>query len=307
MKTTNAILVFACLVVGCALPLWAQQQQKAQLEASVVPVTETALPNSTSAPTSAITNEPSVADPGGSTSSADSGSDQAGGTANDDQWHFATSPYFWIAGIHGALGAFNRNIGFKVSPNDLLSHARFGLMGLTEARRNQLVTNLDLIYLRLGADNQIPFPPSLNSKYANFTLNVVILTPKIGLRLVDEKKIKIDALTGIRYWYFGENLSFNPSTLGLNFSRSQNWVGPVIGGKFEFALSPKIVTTIAGDVGGWGNKLDYQAVGALGYKLKPNLTLQAGYRQLYVNYPKPRAILDLTVSGAFLGATLILK
>jgi hypothetical protein len=305
MKTTNAILVFACLVVGCALPLWAQQ--KVQLEAGVVPATEMAGLNSTGAPTSAITNEPSAANLGPS----DSGSDQGGETGQDNQWHFSTSPYLWLAGIHGSVGAFDRNAGFKASPSDLLSHARFGLLGLSEARRNQLIMNLDLMYLRLGDDRAIPFPPALMATYANLGLNVFILTPKIGIRLVDEKNIKIDALGGIRYWYLGENLSFNPSALGLNFSRSQNWWGPVIGGRFEVALSPKIVTTIAGDYGGTSAyNQDYQIVGALGYKIKPKVTLHAGYRYLNLTYQKfntANPFLNLTMSGAFLGATLNLK
>ena len=35
-----------------------------------------------------------------------------------------------------------------------------------------------------------------------------MLTPKVGVRLLDEPKIKCDFLTGFRYWHFGQDLQF---------------------------------------------------------------------------------------------------
>jgi hypothetical protein len=169
-----------------------------------------------------------------------------------------------------------------------------------------------MLFFRLGADNAIPFPPALQAVSANLTANVFVLTPKVGFRLINAKSIKADFLTGIRYWYFGESLNFSPSPLGLNFSKSQNWVDPLVGGRIEAALTPKVVATVAGDVGGWGtgSQLEYQVVGLLGYKLKPNMTLQGGYRYLYFNYEKggrAAATTNLALSGIVLGVTLNLK
>jgi hypothetical protein len=136
-----------------------------------------------------------------------------------------------------------------------------------------------------------------------------ILTPKIGYRLIDEEKIKVDALVGFRYWHFGENLKFVPSNFNLNFSSSQNWVDPVVGGRITGNLSSKVVVVVAGDVGGWGtgSQLDYQVAGILGYSIKPSLTLQAGYRYLYVNYRSGGTIIQPTTSGVLFGATFNLK
>ncbi|MBV8553435.1 MAG: hypothetical protein JOY54_19225 [Acidobacteriaceae bacterium] len=41
---------------------------------------------------------------------------------------------------------------------------------------------------------------------------------------------------------------------------------------FVFPLSPKLIVTILGDAGGWGagSQLDYDIVGAIGYKLTPS-------------------------------------
>jgi hypothetical protein len=233
---------------------------------------------------------------------------QASTSADDDGWHFAVSPYLWFPGVHGTIGARGRDVSFKASPGDLLSHFRFGLMGVLEARYKRLLLPLDIMWIRLGDNKALPFP-NLMVNTAKLKASEFILTPKIGYRVIDQEKIKIDALVGFRYWHFGENLKFVPSNFNLNFSSSQNWVDPVVGGRITGNLSPKVVAVIAGDVGGWGtgSQLDYQVAGILGYRIKPNVTLQAGYRYLYVNYRSGGTIIQPTTSGVLFGATFNLK
>jgi hypothetical protein len=306
MKIRISIVTFACAVLACASILHAQQAQP--LNVSLTTDTSSVYA-STAASTSAASGEASPADPG--PAPAPQAGTAPAAPANDDQWHLSVSPYLWFPGVHGTVGAFGRDVGFKASATDLLSHFRFGIMGIAEARRNRLLTSLDLMYMRLGEDNALPFP-GLGATSANLTANLFILTPKVGLRLINQEKLKADFLTGIRYWHFGENLNFSPSALGLNFSKSQNWVDPLVGGRMEGALSPKAVMTIAGDVGGWGtgSQLEYQVAGLLGYKIKPAMTLQAGYRYMYFDYQKSggaSAIVKTAMSGIILGVTLNLK
>jgi hypothetical protein len=228
-------------------------------------------------------------------------------TAADDGWHFVVAPYLWLTGIHGTAGTSNREISVHASAGDLLSHFRFGLMGLVEADHKRIVLPLDIIWARLGDNQALPFP-NLPSTTAELKVDEFILTPKVGYRLLDQGKLKIDALTGFRYWHLGQNLQFSPSRLGLNFSTSQNWVDPLVGGRILGALTPKIDVVIAGDVGGWGvgSQLDYQVVGVLGYKLNPKWTLQAGWRYLDVNY-RSKTVFDVAMSGVALGVSINLK
>jgi hypothetical protein len=207
------------------------------------------------------------------------------------------------------VGSGGRGLSFRASPSDLLSNVRFGLMGAIEARRKRLVVPVDMMWIRLEDDKALPFP-GLGATSANMKATEFLLTPKIGLRVINEEKIKIDALAGFRYWHFGESLNFNPSVLGLNFSGSQNFVDPLVGGRIQVALSPKIVVNILGDVGGWGtgSQLEYQVAGLLGYKIKPAWTLQAGYRYLNVDYRTSRGfVFNATTSGVVFGVTLNLK
>lgn len=225
-------------------------------------------------------------------------------------WHFAVSPYLWFPGVHGGIGVNSTQIvGIHSSAADLLSHFRFGLMGVVEPSYKRMVLPLDIVWVRLGDDRAFTNLGTVG----NFKASEFILTPKIGYRLIDRKMIKIDGLAGFRYWHLGQSVSF--TTNSLNFSSSQDWVDPLVGGRIVGNLSPKLSVTVAGDVGGWGagSQLDYQIVGVLGYRIKPALALQVGYRYLAVNYrnggllaPNTRFV-DLVTSGILAGVMIDLK
>jgi len=243
--------------------------------------------------------------PGSETQSTDKTTSQKTSAGTDGAWHLVVSPYLWFPGVHGTLGLRERTVSIHASPGDLLSNFRIGLMGTADLRHRRLVLPVDMIWIRLGDDKALPFP-GLGQSSAEVRASQSVLTPKIGYRVVDRDALKVDALTGFRYWHVGQNLQFSPS--GIEFSGSLNWVDPLVGGRILAALSPKVTVTIAGDVGGWGagSELDYQLAGLLGYRIKPSWTLQAGYRYLYVNY-RSGIIFDAATSGVMFGVSLNLK
>ena len=239
------------------------------------------------------------------TQSTDKTTSQKTAAVTDGNWHLIVSPYLWFPGVHGTLGLRERTVSIHASPGDLLSNFRIGLMGTADLRHKRLLLTVDVIWIRLGDDKALPFP-GLGESSVDVRASQFVLTPKIGYRVVDRDALKVDALTGFRYWHVGQNLQFNPS--GTEFSGSLNWVDPLIGGRIRAALSPKVSVTIAGDVGGWGagSEMDYQVAGLLGYRIKPSWTLQAGYRYLYVNY-RSSIIFDAATSGVMFGVSVNLK
>ncbi len=239
------------------------------------------------------------------TSAATSGSPQVGMPESD--WHFAVSPYLWLPGVHGTVGANDHVVSVHATPGDLLSNFRFGLMGLVDTRYKRIVIPVDFVWVRLGDSRSIPLTDEVVS--ANLKASEFILTPKIGYRLVDSQIVKIDALAGFRYWHFGQSLHLTADDTTFRFSSSQNWVDPLVGGRILANLSPKIEIMIAGDVGGWGagSQLDYQIAGLIGYRIKPSVVLQVGYRYLDVDYRSGGSVIDMATSGAVIGATFTLK
>jgi hypothetical protein len=188
----------------------------------------------------------------------------------------------------------------------MLSHFRFGLMGAVEPRYKRIVMPLDIMWIRLGADKFLPNSP--NQGVANIRGTEFLLTQKLGYRVIDSERLKIDGLAGFRYWHYGSNVSFTDNT--LNFSGSQNWVDPLVGGRITGILMPKVTVSIGGDVGGWGvgSQIDYQVFGLLGYQIKPALALEVGYRYLYFDYRRAAGgYLDTATSGVIFGVSITLK
>ncbi len=240
------------------------------------------------------------------TQSTDKTTSQKTAAVTDGTWHVIVSPYLWFPGVHGTVGSGGRSASIHASAGDLLSHFRFGLMGTAELRHRHLLLPVDMMWIRLGDDKALPFP-GLGELSAEVRVSQFVLTPKLGYRVVDRDALRVDALTGFRYWHTGLKLQFDPSE--TEFSGSLNWVDPLVGGRIQAALSPKIRVTIAGDVGGWGagSQLGYDVGGLLGYRIKPSWTLQAGYRYLYVNYRSGGMIFDAATSGVMFGVSVNLK
>jgi len=262
-------------------------------------------PNSTVAPAAAFADLPAVPDaalPATAPSAAAPASPAA-----DSEWHLIIAPYLWAPWIHGIVGTTDRNANVSVTPSELFSHFRFGLLGAVEADHKRLLLPLDFLWLRLGENNALPNTP--DERTVEVKAQIFVLTPKVGVRLMNSGMFKIDALAGFRYWHLGQSLDFSPPIAGFALSRSQNWVDPLVGGRILLNLSPKIAATIAGDVGGWGagSQLDYQVVGLLGYRIKPAVALQLGYRYLDVNYRNGGQIFSVAISGLLIGASINLK
>jgi hypothetical protein len=224
----------------------------------------------------------------------------------DQGWHVAVAPYIWFSGVHGTTGVLGHDAGIHASFSDVTSYLNIGAMGAVEARYNRIVMPLDFVWIKLSDDKAIPLGEDAYSIKAKMT--ETILTPKIGYRLADGKKIKVDALFGVRYWHLGNNLTLQPTQPLGGFSASANWVDAVAGGKFEVLVTPKIVMTVLGDAGGGSARSDYQVAGLLGYRLGRKCILQAGYRYLSVNYrPQGTFVYDMTMSGLVAGVMINLK
>src|SRR5262249_4802831 len=228
---------------------------------------------------------------------------------DDKGWHLDVSPYLWFPGTHGTVGVRGRTASVHASPWDLLSHFDLGLMGAAEARYDHFLLNGDLLWIRLSDSHALPFP-GLGATSADVRVGELVWTSKIGYRVIDQKKVKADANVGARFWHLGQKLNFNPSTLGINVTPSQNWADIVVGGRVRLPVESRTMIEALGDVGGWNAsaKLDYQFAALLSYKVSTRWTVSAGYRYLFVDYrPGPGSVYNMVTSGALLGATYHFK
>jgi hypothetical protein len=239
--------------------------------------------------------------------------DQAGGSpaaqgapVADNGWHFGVTPYLWFAGVHGTVGFRGYDASVHAGFGDIFSYLNIGVMGAVEARKGRLLLPVDFLWMKLSDDKGIPFSPFPGATSIKVKVYESILTPKVGYRLVDQQKLKVDGTVGIRYFHLGENLSLQPSD--LNNSQSANWVDVVAGGRITLPVSPKASVMVLGDAGAGGANLDYQVAGLLSYTIKPWVSVQGGWRYLDVDYrPSSTFVYDMVTSGVLIGATFNIK
>jgi len=228
----------------------------------------------------------------------------------DDGWHFAITPYIWFAGMHGTVGALGHEASVHANFGDIASYLNIGAMGTFEARYNRVVLPVDFIWMKLSDEKGLPIEEEADS--IKTTVRETILTPKIGYRIADGKKAKVDMLIGFRYWHLSNDLTAiaGGNQVGNGISKSANFADAVAGGRIILALSPKAFVAIGGDAGGGSARSDWQAGGFLGYKISRKWDLLAGYRYLSINYRPNGAdqfIYNVNMPGLILGATYTIK
>jgi hypothetical protein len=180
----------------------------------------------------------------------------------------------WFAGVHGTAGAFGREAAVNASFGDIFKYFNIEAMGVVEARYNRIIMPLDFMWMKLSDDKALPLNVVAESINAKITENM--LAPNIGYRVADGKRVKVDALFGIRYWHLSTSLTLQPTQVANGFSQSANWVDAVSGGRISVALTPKAFVMVVGDAGGGSAQLDYQVGGFLGYKISRRWVLVAG-------------------------------
>jgi hypothetical protein len=225
-----------------------------------------------------------------------------------DGWHVAITPYIWFAGVHGTVGALDHEASVHASFGDIFNYLNIGAMAAVEPRYNRIVMPFDFMWMKLSDNKALPFDEGATSVKAKMT--ETLITQKIGYRFVDQKRFKVDALFGFRYWHLENTFTLQPTQIANGISQSANWVDGLGGGRIELGLTPKLFATVMGDAGGGSAKLDYQVAGLLGYTLNRKLILLAGYRYLAVDYRptgKPGFIYDVAMPGLVLGLTINVK
>jgi hypothetical protein len=222
--------------------------------------------------------------------------------SSDPGFHITIVPYLWFSGVHGTVGVDGHDASIDASASDVLSNFDIGFLAGIEPRYNRVVFPVDIMWIKLSNIKGLPFDQGFESVKA--TLTETIVTQKAGYRIVDQERFKVDTVFGYRYWHIANTLKLQPNTIGNGFSASRGWVDAVAGFRSQVGLNKKAFITVFADAGGGSAKVDYQAGGALGFRVGKKWTLQAGYRYLAVDYGSSAKFLDdIAMSGVFLGAT----
>jgi hypothetical protein len=94
--------------------------------------------------------------------------------------------------------------------------------------------------------------------------------------------------TGIRWWDNDVDVTVDPAVLpgAVQTSLDEDWVDPVIGGRYFYPLGNRWTPTVQGDIGGFGIGSDFSfgvAVGAF-YRISDAMRLGLRDKALRVDY-----------------------
>ena len=233
----------------------------------------------------------------------------AGGSAHattgEPGWQFSVSPYLWMSSLKGDLGVAEQvdPVGIDMSFFDILDAMKFSLMGGFEARNGRFVGTTDMVYLKMGASDNIDIR-EVHFLDVELESTTFIATGTAGYRAVNRDALAVDVFGGARYYWMKTELDLAGPQNSFSGSKTEDWVDPIIGARLQAPIGPGWSVRAYADIGGFGigSHLSWQLRGEVQYDLSRRWSLTAGWRHLDIDYDDDGFVFDAAMDGPVLGA-----
>jgi hypothetical protein len=231
----------------------------------------------------------------------------------DGNWHTDLRLYGWLPSVSGEtrfdLGDGGGDV--TVKPSALIDALKMSFMGSAQVRKGRWTGFTDLIYLRMGADQNgaIRLPPEYGSGanvHVDEEIEGWVWTLGGGYTLWYDDRANVDLLLGARLFDLDSDLDLRvtgprnrtlPASLGSSLTL---WDG-IIGVYGRVGLSDRWFVPYYLDVGTGDSELTSAGYTGVGYAFDwGELTLT--YRYLYYDQGSDKAIEGLTFNGFAVGA-----
>jgi hypothetical protein len=163
----------------------------------------------------------------------------------------------------------------------------------------------DFVYADLTERNDTPFGVLFSR--ARVESEITLATGYAAYRLHEDARVAVDALAGFRAASVDLEVTLTPNLLdGTGFDASGDWIDPLAGARARIAFADRWFATALGDIGGvgGGSDLTWQAVGTVGYRFDDRWSVEAGWRQLYIENRIEGRDVSFNLGGPLLGFTL---
>ena len=196
-----------------------------------------------------------------------------GQSSTGNGWNFMIAPYAWITWTNGNISTTNFDSSLNLTPQDIKNVLDSALMLHLEASKLKWTFIVDSVYFKLSKE--------LSTAKFTFRQTTIDLG---GFYQLMNQPFRMNRLTGQiylggRYWQMNTELS----TL---INQTQQWLDPIIGGRFVYHMRDKWQLIGYGDIGGfgWVSHFTWQLKALAFYKFNRYIGLSAGFRALKVNY-----------------------
>jgi opacity protein-like surface antigen len=224
-----------------------------------------------------------------------------------EDWDFAVTPYFWMAGVDGDVKPFPAfpSTHTDMSFSDVLDDFQLGGATTFEASNGHWGFLGDFSYVDTDTgENAI----SADSAYdvAALETKTTWLTAAATLRVYDEPGARVDVLAGVRANWTESSVRLIDKDEGtrLDGGHDENWVDPIVGLRVIAPLGGRWSVTGYADIGGFGvgSDLTYEAYAAANYNFSNTMSIMLGYRYLSVDYDDNGFLYDVAQHGPMVGA-----
>ena len=228
-----------------------------------------------------------------------------------NDWNFRISPYIWLVGFKGEIyrppypvtapepspPKYDIDIGFR----DIRNSIKFIMMLGGQYRGEQWVAQFNSSALIIENEAITPLELLLQD-------NVVELTYiggdfEVGYRVLKNPKFELDALLGLKFIYFGVDVTSNiGGKREVQGARDVGWIDPVLGANFRYNPTRKIGFIGYADFGipVFGTDRSFQFIGAAQYHFTKTFYTSIGYRHYDIKIPEEDAIFNGSIRGFIL-------
>ena len=220
------------------------------------------------------------------------------------EWESSLTPYLWMAGLEGQVGAFaglppaEVDASFK---DDLLGNINVAFMIAAEARKDRLGLIMDLAYVDVEADAEtrgvVYESASLQSKLWLFSMAA-------AYRLEENDRGFLDLVGGVKYISWENILSVGNQRVTRSASGKDDWYDPIIGFRGMYFLGNSAWFVRGSFIGGgFGVSSDslWDLYVSLGYQWSDSFSTTLGYRYFDVSYEDDGFMVDMAFDGALVG------
>jgi hypothetical protein len=225
-------------------------------------------------------------------------------TAVASEWETTLTPYIWMSGLEGTVGAFGNLPPVEVDASfkdDILGDINLAFMMIAETRKDRVGILMDLVYTDIEKSATLRddayISPSLQAKLWLFSL--------YGEYRVNESDLGfLDLIAGARYTSLENILRFSTEANNRSFTGKDDWFDLVVGlrGLRAFGDS-RWFASGALLAGGFGLASDslWDLNLNLGYQWTESFATTLGYRYLDIDYEDDGFLVDMTIDGAVIG------
>lgn len=222
-----------------------------------------------------------------------------------DGWHGSITPYAWLAGVKGDVGAVVDSPPTPVDAEfpDIFDKLSGAFMGKAEIGYGAFGVIGDFSYVKISGDHNHVGPLlSISGEIESATTQVTLAG---YVRLYQDEAWDFDVLAGGRYTKSELEIDLSTPSRQISGSRDLDWWDPIIGARTTVRLNDRWSLSAYGDYGGFGVNSDMvaQLYGGVGWRFADSWTASLGYRYYKTEFSKGDFNYDLAIGGPILGLT----